>query len=59
MTSLSDLASFSLLARDAVKCNRILNQYSKIKTAVADQNPELDLFYSLTESLKPKCFLER
>ena len=44
MTSLSGLALFSLLAMDAAIYNRIFNQYSKIKTAAADQNPELDLF---------------
>ena len=59
MTSLSGLALFSLLAMDAGKCNRISNQYTKVKTASADQNPELDLFWSLTESLKPQCLRER
>ena len=44
MTSLSGLALFSLLARYAGKCNRIFDQYSKVKTASADKNPELDLF---------------
>ena len=59
VTSLSGLALLSLLAMEAGKCNRIFNQYSKIKTAAADLNPELDLFKSLTESLKPQCLPER
>ena len=59
MTSLLSLALFSLLPMDAVICNRIFNQYSKITAASADQNPEIDLFLPLTESLKPQCLRER